>query len=144
LLAVDTNILVYAHRADSSWHRQADRVVTELAEGTSLWAIPWPCLFEFLAIVTHARIYKPPTPIPDALEQMSNWLESPTVVTLSEGEGFFDFLEKLVRESSVRGPAIHDARVAAICLRHGVRTLLSADRDFSRFPRLQTKNPLIA
>jgi toxin-antitoxin system PIN domain toxin len=142
LIAVDTNILVYAHRADSAWHRHADAAVQRLAEGRSTWAIPWPCLFEFLAIVTHPKIYQPPTPLRDALIQIDCWLESPALVVLHEGEGFWETLRPLVERSGVQGGAIHDARIAALCLRHGVKTLWSADRDFSRFPELRTENPL--
>jgi toxin-antitoxin system PIN domain toxin len=143
LIAVDTNILVYSHRADSPWHLQADGVVAELAEGTSLWAVPWPCLYEFFAVVTHPRIYSPPTPVQDAVLQIRYWLESPTLVLLAESEGFFDTLEMLLKKSGVRGAAVHDARVAALCIRHGVKTLLTADRDFSRFAQLRTRNPLV-
>ena len=142
MTAVDSNILIYAHRVDSTWHKQADAVVAELAEGTSAWAISWPCIFEFYSIVTHPRIYNPPTPPTDALAQIRAWLESPTVVLLSEGEEFFETLEALLKKSAVQGGAVHDARVAALCLRHNVKKLLSADRDFSRFPQLSTENPL--
>lgn len=144
MTAVDTNILVYAHRADATWHAPADAVVTALAEGGAPWAIPWPCLYEFYAVVTHPRIYSPPTPAPDALEQIRCWLESPSLILLHEGEGFWDTLEPVLDRSAVQGGAVHDARIAALCLRHGVRALLSADRDFSRFPELVTENPLHA
>jgi toxin-antitoxin system PIN domain toxin len=142
MIAVDTNILVYAHRVDSPWHAKAVRVVTELAEGVSLWAIPWPCLHEFIAIVTHPRIYAPPTPLRDALYQVQCWLESPTLVTLSESDDFFPTWRGMIESSAVSGAAVHDARVAALCVHHGVRRLLSADRDFSRFRGPRTENPL--
>jgi len=106
------------------------------------WAISWPCLCEFFAIVTHPRIYRPPTPVADALLRIDAWLESPTLVLLQEGDAFWDGLRPLLAESAVQGGAVHDARIAAICLRHGVKTLLSADRDFSRFPELRTENPI--
>jgi predicted nucleic acid-binding protein len=61
LIAVDTNVLVYAHREETPWHDIAKRRLTELAEGRPAWAIPWPCVHEFLAIVTHLRIFSPPT-----------------------------------------------------------------------------------
>ena len=61
MIAVDTNLLVYAHREDSPWHDAAYGSIVELAEGRGPWAIPWPCLHEFLAIVTHPKIYAPPT-----------------------------------------------------------------------------------
>lgn len=142
MIAVDTNILVYAHRADSLWHERADHVVAQLAEGSPSWAIPWPCLYEFFAIVTHPKIYRPPTPAHDALAQIDCWLESPTVVLLSEGDEFWPGLRALLRATAVLGGAVHDGRIAALCLRHGVKTLYSADRDFSRFPELTTENPL--
>jgi len=140
--AVDTNILVYAHRADSTWHHPADAIVAELAEGKSTWAIPWPCIYEFFAIVTRPRIYKPPTPNGDALIQIRNWLETPSLLLLHEGEGLWETLEELLAKSKVQGGAVHDARIAALCLRHGVKKLLSADRDFSRFPKMRVENPL--
>ena len=42
MIAVDTNLLVYAHRKDSQWHAVAEPAVRSLAEGTAPWAIPWP------------------------------------------------------------------------------------------------------
>lgn len=143
MIAVDTNLLVYAHRRDSQWHAAAARRVRELAESALSWAIPWPCLHEFLAIVTHERIYNPPTPLDKALDQITAWLESPSLVLLSESEGYFATLANLVTKARIRGPRIHDARIAALCLRANVRELWSADRDFSRFASLKTRNPLV-
>lgn len=142
MVAVDTNLLVYAHRADSTWHERADAVVQALAEGAAAWAIPWPCLYEFLAIVTHPKIYRPATPVADALIQIGYWLDAPTLVLLHEGEGFWATFRSVTERSAAQGGAVHDARIAALCVHHGVRTLLSADRDFSRFPALRTENPL--
>lgn len=143
MIAVDTNLLVYAHRRDSEWHAVAAGVVRSLAEGAAPWAIPWPCLHEFLAIVTHPRIYRPATTIEAALAQGAAWLESPSVVTLAEGSGYSEKLAAVLRESKATGPRVHDARVAALCLYHGVRELWSADRDFSRFAALRVSNPLV-
>jgi uncharacterized protein len=144
LIAVDTNLLVYSHREDSPWHRPAFEAVRGLAEGRSRWAIPWPCLHELLAIVTHPRIYDPPTPPDEALAQVEAWLESPSLVLLAEAPGYWQTLRALLAGSGVHGPRVHDARVAALCLHHGVRELWTADRDFARFPRLQVRNPLTA
>ena len=116
----------------------------ELAEGTSSWALPWPCLHEFLAMVTHERIFSPPTPLPKALEQVAAWLESPTLVVLAETAGYWGVLARVAERAKITGPRVHDARVAALCLHHGVRELLSADRDFTRFSDLKTRNPLVA
>lgn len=143
MIAVDTNILVYAHREDSPFHQKAAQCITELAEGRASWAIPWPCIHEFFAIVTHPRIYKPPSPIDHAVDQLEAWFESPTLVMLSESRTHWSILKSMATSAHLVGPMIHDARIAAICMQNGVSELLSADRDFGRFPEFKTRNPLI-
>lgn len=144
MTAVDTNLLVYAHREDSPWHKAALRAMTQLAQASGPWAIPWPCVHEFLATVTHPRIYRPPTPPDLALETIRAWMVSPGLHLIGEGPDYFNRFEQLVRSGKTTGPMIHDARIAALCLDHGIRTFWTADRDFSRFPALKVKNPLVA
>jgi uncharacterized protein len=143
LIAVDTNVLIHAHREDAPFHEAARERITELAEGSALWAIPWPCLHEFLAIVTHPRIFAPPTPMPRALDQVAAWLESPTLALLAEAGSHWEQLRAVLEASRVAGPQVHDARIAALCIEHGVRELWSADRDFGRFRGLAVLNPLV-
>ena len=143
MIAVDTNILVYAHREDSPWHDVALAKVTELSEGRASWAIPWPCIHEFLAIVTHPRVYSPPTPLVAAVNQVEAWIESPSLVLLAETEGYWPELRSVLEQGRISGPQVHDARVAAICQDHGVRELWTADRDFGRFPALRVRNPFV-
>jgi uncharacterized protein len=142
MIAVDTNVLIYAHRQDASFHRAASTCIRSLAEGIEPWGIPWPCLHEFLAITTHPRIYMPPTPIAAALGQVDAWLESPSLVLLSESDQHWPELRSLVTAGRITGPLVHDARIAALCRQHGVRELWSADRDFGRFKGLTVVNPL--
>lgn len=143
MIAVDTNILIYAHREDAPWHDAAYAKIAEVAEGRAPWAIPWPCLHEFLAITTHPRIYSPPTPLAAAIDQVEAWLESPSLVLLSETEGYWPELRFALEQGRIGGPLVHDARIAAICRDHGVRELWTADRDFGRFPSLTVRNPLV-
>lgn len=143
MTAVDTNILVYAHRREVPEQPVAAQVLAELAQGRQRWAIPWPCLYEFFSVATNARIWKNAASTQDqAWNQLEAWMASPTLVLLTETSAFADVLGDLARRPRVRGPVIHDARVAALCLAHGVSTLLSRDRDFSLFPELRVKNPL--
>lgn len=144
MVAVDSNILVYAHREDSPWHAAALDCVRTLAEGRAPWAIPWPCLHEFLAIATHSKIYAPPTPLELAMAQVDAWLESPSLVLFGEGASYWPRLKALVSAGKIAGPRVHDARIAAICLEHGIDELWTIDRDFSRFPALRVRNPLKA
>ena len=143
MIAVDTNILVYAHRGDSPFHAVAERRVRELAQGRRPWAVPWPCIHEFVAVVTRPRIYDPPTPLAEALQQVDFWLEAPTLTLLSEADNYWAQLRDLITVAKIVGGQVHDARIAALCRQHGVSELWSADRDFSRFPQLRVLNPLL-
>src|SRR5215469_7523321 len=129
MIAIDTNILVYSVREDSPWHAAAFASLRQIAESRSLWAIPWPCVHEFVAVVTHPRIYKPPTPLADAVLQVDYWLESPTLKLLGEAPGYWDHLKSLLTAGKIAGPLVHDARIAALCRLHGVREIWTADRD---------------
>ncbi|MGD9616639.1 MAG: TA system VapC family ribonuclease toxin [Alphaproteobacteria bacterium] len=144
MITVDTNILVYAHREDSPFHEAAVRCVAGLAEDLASWAIPWPCIHEFVAIATHPRIYKPPTPLLQALDQVDAWFESPTLMLLAESPMHWTTLRTLLEAGRIAGPQVHDARIAALCRQHGVHELWSLDRDFSRFASLKVANPLLA
>jgi len=144
MIAVDTNILVYAHREDSPWHDTAYTKVAEIAEGRAAWAIPWPCIHEFLSIVTHPKIFSPPTPLNAAIHQVEAWLEAPNLVLLGETEGYWTELRKIIEAGRISGGQIHDARIAALCNLHGIGELWTADRDFTRFPGLSVRNPLIS
>lgn len=143
MIAVDTNILVYAHREDSIFHAAAAAAVEQLAQSRAPWGIPWPSVHEFFAIVTHPRIYSPPTPIAGALDQIEAWIESPSLVLMAESELHWSVLRPLIAGGRIAGPAVHDARIAALCSQHGVSELWSADRDFTRFPSLRVANPLL-
>ena len=145
MIAVDSNLLVYAHRRESGVHAGALAAVRGLAEGPSPWGIAWPCVYEFYSVVTNRRIWKDAASQPDqAWRQIAAWANSPSVKLLSESEDFIAILERIVRRPRVRGPIIHDARVAAICIAHGVDELWTLDRDFALFPELKTRNPLAA
>lgn len=143
MIAVDTNILVYAVREDSPWHEPAISCLRSLAEGEAVWAIAWPCIHEFLAVVTHPKIYRPPSPLSDAILQVDYWIESPTLRLIGEGPGYWEHLKDMLVTGKAEGPTVHDGRVAAICRAAGVREIWTADRDFSRFAGLAARNPLV-
>jgi toxin-antitoxin system PIN domain toxin len=144
VIAVDTNILVHAHRAESPHFHAALRALSDLAEAREPWAIPWPCVHEFLAVVTKPRGYRRASTMEEAIGQVEIWLGAPNLVVLEETPGHWRELTRTIRGGrAVLGGMVHDARIAALCLEHGVRELWTADRDFSRFPELATFNPLV-
>lgn len=143
MIAVDTNLLVFAHREDSEFHQSAKDVVESLRNLPAPWAIPWPCLHEFIAISTHPGICKPPSTLEQAFGFFDALLAAPQLLLLAESPGYLQKLRSISVSAKVKGPRIHDARIAALCLHHGVTELWSADRDFSFFPQLKVRNPLV-
>ena len=137
MIAIDTNLLVYAHRPEMPFHERARGVLSGAVAGTEPVSVPWPCAHEFLAVVSNPRIFRDPTPI-----GVGRLLDSLRGGFLAEGEGYLNALDRIARPALLQGAVVHDARIAALCLYHGVRVLWSADRDFSRFPDLVVANPL--
>ena len=142
MIAVDTNLLVYSHRTETACHGAATKAVRSLAEGLLPWAVPWPCAHEFISVVTNPKPFRKPTSPRDAIAFLRSLTESEYFHWLAEGPGYLDKLESLLASGNVIGGRIHDARIATLCLCHGVRELWTADRDFSMFPQLKTHNPL--
>ena len=142
MIVVDTNVLVYAHRRESPEHATAAALLRTLAEGDAPWAIPWPCCYEFLSVVTNPRIWKDTATSPEeAWRQLAAWFGSPSVQLIGETEDFSQILGSFVQRPRVRGGVVHDARIAAICVAHGAEALLTRDRDFVLFPELRTRDP---
>lgn len=143
MIAVDTNILVYAHRGESIFHGQAFECLKSLAEGGQRWGIPVSCVHEFLAIVTSPKIFRPASSFVQALEQIDAWLAAPHAHLLHSGPQHWPILAELTRKGRLQGGQFHDARIAAICIENSVSVLWTADRDFGRFKALKTANPLV-
>lgn len=143
MIAVDTNVLVYAYRPEAPEHGAAAAAVRRLLTGTDTWAIPWTVAYEFFSVVTQPRIWRQPASPVEALTALDAWSDAGGAVFLAEGGGHRAVLSRLIGQGPVRGGRVFDARVAATCLDHGVRELWSVDRDFSRFAGLRVVNPLL-
>ena len=143
MIAIDSNLLVYPHREDSEFHAAAKELVDGARHQSAPWGIPWPCIHEFIGVVTHPGIYKPASTLTEALGFLDALFSSPQLHLLAESPGYFEKLRAPAVAARLKGPRIHDARIAALCLHHGVGELWSADRDFSAFPQLKVRNPLV-
>jgi toxin-antitoxin system PIN domain toxin len=144
MIALDTNILVHAHRRGTRHHEGALALVLELSEGPAPYALFWPSLYEFLRVVTHYRVFDPPSTPADAVQALGDFLAPPVARVLSETPRHPALLERVIREARVTGNLIHDAHLVALALEHGVHEILTLDGDFARFPQVSSRNPFPA
>ena len=141
MIAVDTNVLVHAHRSGLSGHAAALEWLRYLAEGPLPWSIPVFCLGEFVRVTTHPRVLDPPTTLDEALSALRSLLASPTLRVLSPGPRWPELFEEALRDGDARGNLAFDAQIVATCLEHGASRLLTRDRDFSRFSGIEIVTP---
>jgi hypothetical protein len=142
LIALDTNILVYARREETPLHKPAKAILERLASGDRAWALPWPCLYEFVRVVTHPRVFDPPSDPELVLDGLHSLLECPSLVLLGEGPSHFGSMKHAILSSRSSGSLVHDAHIAALLQENGVDELWTHDRDFARFPGLRVRFPL--
>ena len=133
MIAVDTNVLVHAHREDSPKHGSARARVVALAESPARWAIPVFCIGEFVRVITHPRLFHSPHTAEEACEALARLLASPSVTVLSPGAEYPALLAEAIREANAVGNLVFDAQIVALCREGGVSRLLTEDRDFRRF-----------
>ncbi len=140
MIAVDTNILVYAHNTGDPHHDRARGELRALVESDAAWGLPVFVLGEFLRVVTNRRgpLPHPSTPAA-AIEAIDGLLASPNAKLLLPGRRYLPLLRGLVADVRPRGNEIFDAQVAAVCLEHGATTILTNDTDFRQFSGITVK-----
>ena len=139
MIAVDTNVLIYAHRAEAELHAAAARELIRLAEGAAHWGLPIFCAVEFLRAVTHRRVFNPPSTLAQAVNFLEGVVASPSCRIVLPGDGFLDLLTATSRGADARGNLLFDAQIAALCREHGISAILTNDRDFERFDGLDVR-----
>ena len=137
MLAVDTNILIYAHRAESELHEAAATQLTALGEGSEAWALPVFCIAEFMRVVTHSKVFNPPSTVVQATEFIESLISAPSCEVIRPGDEFLQWLLATARETNSHGNLMFDAQIAAVCQEHGIERILTNDRDFMRFGTLR-------
>ena len=143
MIAIETTILVHAHRPDLPGYDAANQALSTLIASGNKYGLPIHCLVEFSGVVSQPKLWKSPSSAEQIRAQIDAWFEPPTAYILGEEQEFMSLYLDLLRSSGVCGGTVHDARIAACCLYHRVSVLWTADRDFGRFTALDTLNPLI-
>jgi len=139
MTAVDTNILVYAHREELPQHQAARTRMVQIAENDALWGIPVFCVGEFIRVVTHPRLFDPPYTVDAACRAIERVLDAPSLRILFPGERYWPLLTQALREADASGNLVFDAQIVAVCRENGVSAFLTADRDFDRFTGFRTE-----
>jgi toxin-antitoxin system PIN domain toxin len=134
-------VLVHACNLGSPHHDRAAAILRDLAGSAQPWALPWPCGYEFLRVATHPRVLRTPLAPADALAALRAIAAAPAVHLLAETPRHLDLLAEVLAESGATGNLVHNAHIWALCREHGVRELISGDRDFARFRGLRLTNP---
>ena len=133
MIALDTNVLVYAHQSTTRFHNAARDLVASLREGVAPWAIPWPCIHEFLAVTTNPKVFKRPARFQQAMEFVDALTANSHLSLLSESSGYMEKLRSIALDTKLRGGRIHGARIAALCLHHGGASCGAPIETFLRF-----------
>jgi toxin-antitoxin system PIN domain toxin len=144
MIAIDTNILVYAHVPGIAQHRLALGALETLVGSGANWAVPWPCAHEFCAVITNRKWRGDAVDAATAIDILRTWENAPNFRFLGTTHLHLNCFAQTLALSGVTGGQVHDARIAATCIEHNVAELWTADRDFSRFPGLRTRNPLVS
>lgn len=133
MIAIDTNVLVYAHRQEFPRHAAAKARIVQLAVRPAPWGVPIFCLGEFVRVVTHRKVLNPPSSLEQATAFIDRLGDSESFRVMLADVEYWSDLKSALELAGARGNLAFDAQIAALCVRHGA-TLLIADRDFARFP----------
>ena len=142
MIAIDTNLLIYAHRAGVPEHRAARRAIQEASNDVRGWGIALPCLAEFWSVVTHPAAMGGPS----KARQVDGFLRS---LVLEGGaavwlppEGFWEKLVRLAADLQVQGARIFDLQIALTAFENGASEIWTHDARFATLPGLPVHDPL--
>lgn len=141
MIGVDTNVLIYAHRAECAEHDLALKILTELAEENTPWAVTWSGLYEFVRVVTHPKVFSPPSKLRDALQVIERLIAAPSIRVLGPGLDHWRWMSAVITSATATSNVVFDAQIAAVLLENGIKEILTNDSDFHRFRQLKVINP---
>ena len=145
MIAVDTNVLVYAADADSPFHTPCRDWLERQRARPDAWYTTWPILYEFLRVATHPRVMRQPWGASAAWEFVTALLASPGIGVLVATQRHADVAGEVFSElPHLAGNLIHDAHTAILMREHGIARICTRDTDFNRFPFLKVLDPLEA
>ena len=141
MLLIDVNVLVYIHREDAPNHQAYLDWFNNVLQSEQPFAVPDLIFSGFLRVVTHPRVFDPPSPMSAALAFSNGIRDHQNCVSISPGPRHWEIFTRLCQEAGARGNLVPNAFLAALAIESG-SDFATADRDFSRFPGLRAVYPL--
>lgn len=141
MILIDVNVLIYAHRADAPDHRTYRDWLEGVVNAEQAYGMSDLVLSGFLRVVTHPRVFGPPSPLAAALEFAHQVRSRPHCVLLFPGSRHWEIFIRLCQQVRAKGNLIPDAYLAALAIESGSEWI-TTDRDYSRFPGLKWRHPL--
>lgn len=141
MILPDVNVLVYAHREDAVDHERYRHWLESAIGSDAAYGLSDLVLSGFVRIVTHSRVFDPPSRLDDAMMFCGQLRERPNRVAITPGAGHWTIFARLCREAGAKGNLVPDAFLAAIAIEHGCEWI-TTDRDFARFEGLRWSHPL--
>jgi toxin-antitoxin system PIN domain toxin len=142
MILPDINLLIYAHNIRSSRHEKACDWWNGCLQGNESVALAWVVVMGFVRISTHPKVFASPMPVEGALDRVEEWLTQPHVHLLEPRATHFQTWSALLKNLGTAADLTTDAHLAALAMERGL-VLYTTDADFSRFPGLKRKNPLV-
>ena len=142
MIAIDTNLLVYAQRRHTPEHRAARRAIERASADRRGWGIPLSCIAEFWCVVTHPASSGGPSPAKEARGFLHELMANGGANVWTPGTGFWERLTQLASDMKIAGARVFDLQIALIALENGATELWSHDRGFGALPGLVVRDPL--
>ena len=141
MILTDVNVLVHAFRADAVDHAAYREWLLEHTRGLEAFGVSELVLSGVLRILTHPRVFIPPTPIDRAIAFTNALRSQPNAVLVTPGPRHWEIFTTLSAKAAAKGNLVPDAYLAALAIEHGCEWI-TTDRDFARFPGLRWRHPL--
>jgi toxin-antitoxin system PIN domain toxin len=140
MVLADVNVLIYAFRADSSYHEICKRWLDGIVRGDARFGISPLALSAVVHVTTNQRSFANPSTLEEAFRYCDNLLGQPHCEIVEPGERHWAIFRDLCVKSGTRGPRVTDAWFAALAIEHGC-TWITFDRDYARFDGLEWREP---
>ncbi len=139
-MLLDVNVIVSAMRADAPRHAVARAFLERCRESPEPFGLSDLVLSGALRVLTHPRVFSPPTPSSTACAFIDALRATPNVVIVSPGPRHWTIFRELVDAAGATGNLVPDAWLAALAIEHGCE-FITDDTDFARFTRVRWRRP---